>query len=233
MRTTISKRPEERRARFATYRGELPRPCGLPTHQLSPIRSRPVSDEPVPPGKRRSTTWKELDLGRRANIFRRPKRKNRRHLACGLERTRFSSPSENTAHYFLTVNDIVGIMRASKTFLPGEGIRRRIRSVCYVVGITRSIRPRAILVFRADSFQGALEGRRPAMSIRTFAARRRAVMKDVTAARGRNRAAIIATSSIPPRSASRDVGKALGSNDVCDRVQLARYGVGDAGAQAS
>ncbi len=114
----------------------------------------------------------------------------------------------NYAHYFLTVHDIVRWARAQNILCQGRGSAAN-SAVCYVLGIT-SVNPTEIdLLFERFISKERLEP--PDIDVDFEHTRREEVMQYVYRRYGRHRAAIIATViHYRPRSAIRDVGKALG-----------------------
>ncbi len=112
------------------------------------------------------------------------------------------------AHYFLTVHDIVRYARSQNILCQGRGSAAN-SAVCYVLGIT-SVNPAEIdLLFERFISKERLEP--PDIDVDFEHSRREEVMQYVYRRYGRHRAAIIATViHYRPRSAIRDVGKALG-----------------------
>ncbi len=112
------------------------------------------------------------------------------------------------AHYFLTVHDIVHFARNENILCQGRGSAAN-SAVCYVLGIT-SVDPTQVdLLFERFISKERLEP--PDIDVDFEHSRREEVMQYVYRRYGRHRAAIIATViHYRPRSAIRDVGKALG-----------------------
>src|SRR5471030_1063959 len=112
------------------------------------------------------------------------------------------------AHYFLTVHDIVHYARSQNILCQGRGSAAN-SAVCYVLGIT-SVNPSEVdLLFERFISKERLEP--PDIDVDFEHSRREEVMQYVYRRYGRHRAAIIATViHYRPRSAIRDVGKALG-----------------------
>src|SRR6476469_2934434 len=162
-------------------------------------------DEPVPPGKTaqqqlEDLTWDggrrcfpgEIDHGLRATL--------RKELDLIAEL--------NYAHYFLTVHDIVHYAREQKILCQGRGSAAN-SAVCYVLGITFVDPTKVDLLFERFISKERLEPRD--IDVDFEHSRREEVMQYVYRRYGRHRAAIIATIiHYRPRSAIRDVGKALG-----------------------
>ncbi|MBR1197987.1 error-prone DNA polymerase [Bradyrhizobium sp. AUGA SZCCT0240] len=162
-------------------------------------------DEPVPPGKTaqqhlEDLTWQgvisyfggEIDDTLRATL--------RKELALIAEL--------NYAHYFLTVHDIVHYARSQNILCQGRGSAAN-SAVCYVLGITSVDPTKVDLLFERFISKERLEP--PDIDVDFEHSRREEVMQYVYRRYGRHRAAIIATViHYRPRSAIRDVGKALG-----------------------
>ncbi len=112
------------------------------------------------------------------------------------------------AHYFLTVHDIVHYARSQHILCQGRGSAAN-SVVCFVLGIT-SVNPVDIdLLFERFLSQERREP--PDIDVDFEHNRREEVMQYVFERYGRHRAAIVATViHYRPRSAIRDVGKALG-----------------------
>jgi error-prone DNA polymerase len=162
-------------------------------------------DEPVPPGKTAQQHLEDLTSagvqrcfpGGIDDVLRATLRKELNLIA-----------ELNYAHYFLTVHDIVRYARDQKILCQGRGSAAN-SAVCYVLGIT-SVDPTKIdLLFERFISKERLEP--PDIDVDFEHSRREEVMQYVYRRYGRHRAAIIATViHYRPRSAIRDVGKALG-----------------------
>jgi error-prone DNA polymerase len=112
------------------------------------------------------------------------------------------------AHYFLTVHDIVRYAREQKILCQGRGSAAN-SAVCYFLGITSVDPTKVDLLFERFISKERLEP--PDIDVDFEHSRREEVMQYVYRRYGRHRAAIIATViHYRPRSAIRDVGKALG-----------------------
>src|SRR5438270_3629530 len=162
-------------------------------------------DEPVPPGKTAQRHLEDLTwqgAHKRFPIRISPKTKKVLHRELRLIR------KLNYAHYFLTVHDIVRYAREQKILCQGRGSAAN-SAVCYVLDIT-SVDPTKIdLLFERFISRERLEP--PDIDVDFEHSRREEVMQYVYRRYGRHRAAIIATViHYRPRSAIRDVGKALG-----------------------
>ncbi|CAG4922023.1 unnamed protein product [Acidocella sp. C78] len=112
------------------------------------------------------------------------------------------------ARYFLTVNDIVGFARRQGILCQGRGSAAN-SAVCYALGIT-AVDPAEIdLLF--ERFVSAERGEPPDIDVDFEHERREEVIQYIYGRYGRARAAIAAAViHYRPRSAIRDVGKALG-----------------------
>ncbi|WP_027533920.1 error-prone DNA polymerase [Bradyrhizobium sp. WSM3983] len=164
-------------------------------------------DEPVPPGKTaqghlEDLTWTGVDkyFGGIENIDAKLRATLKKELALIAEL--------KYAHYFLTVHDIVHYARSQNILCQGRGSAAN-SAVCYVLGIT-SVDPTQVdLLFERFISKERLEP--PDIDVDFEHSRREEVMQYVYRRYGRHRAAIIATViHYRPRSAIRDVGKALG-----------------------
>jgi error-prone DNA polymerase len=162
-------------------------------------------DEPVPPGKTaqqhlEDLTWAGVGKYFGGEISDTLRATLRKELALIAEL--------KYAHYFLTVHDIVHYARSQNILCQGRGSAAN-SAVCYVLGIT-SVDPTKIdLLFERFISKERLEP--PDIDVDFEHSRREEVMQYVYRRYGRHRAAIIATViHYRPRSAIRDVGKALG-----------------------
>ncbi len=112
------------------------------------------------------------------------------------------------AHYFLTVHDIVLYARGQKILCQGRGSAAN-SAVCYVLDVTSVDPTKVDLLFERFISKERLEP--PDIDVDFEHSRREEVMQYVYRRYGRHRAAVIATViHYRPRSAIRDVGKALG-----------------------
>ncbi|MBR1267949.1 error-prone DNA polymerase [Bradyrhizobium sp. AUGA SZCCT0222] len=162
-------------------------------------------DEPVPPGKTaqqhlEDLTWQGVDRYFGEEIDDTLRATLRKELALIAEL--------NYAHYFLTVHDIVHYARSQNILCQGRGSAAN-SAVCYVLGITSVDPTKVDLLFERFISKERLEP--PDIDVDFEHSRREEVMQYVYRRYGRHRAAIIATViHYRPRSAIRDVGKALG-----------------------
>ncbi|HZR75810.1 error-prone DNA polymerase [Bradyrhizobium sp.] len=162
-------------------------------------------DEPVPPGKTaqqhlEDLTWAGVQTYFDGQIDDRLRATLHKELALIAEL--------KYAHYFLTVHDIVRYARSQKILCQGRGSAAN-SAVCYVLGITSVDPTKVDLLFERFISKERLEP--PDIDVDFEHSRREEVMQYVYRRYGRHRAAIIATViHYRPRSAIRDVGKALG-----------------------
>lgn len=162
-------------------------------------------DEPVPPGKTaqghlEDLTWAGVDTYFGGKIDDKLRATLKKELALIAEL--------KYAHYFLTVHDIVHYARNQNILCQGRGSAAN-SAVCYVLGITSVDPTKVDLLFERFISKERLEP--PDIDVDFEHSRREEVMQYVYRRYGRHRAAIIATViHYRPRSAIRDVGKALG-----------------------
>jgi error-prone DNA polymerase len=162
-------------------------------------------DEPVPPGK---TAQGHLEDLTRAGVQKYFGGEIDDKLRATLKKELALIAELKYAHYFLTVHDIVHYARSQNILCQGRGSAAN-SAVCYVLGIT-SVDPTQVdLLFERFISKERLEP--PDIDVDFEHSRREEVMQYVYRRYGRHRAAIIATViHYRPRSAIRDVGKALG-----------------------
>ena len=162
-------------------------------------------DEPVPPGKTAQRHLEDLTwqgAHRRFPIRISPKTRKVLHKELRLIR------KLKYAHYFLTVHDIVRYARSQDILCQGRGSAAN-SAVCYVLDVTSVDPTKVDLLFERFISKERLEP--PDIDVDFEHSRREEVMQYVYRRYGRHRAAIIATViHYRPRSAIRDVGKALG-----------------------
>ena len=112
------------------------------------------------------------------------------------------------AHYFLTVHDIVAFARGRGILCQGRGSAAN-SAVCFCLGITEVDPARSELLF--ERFVSAERAEPPDIDVDFEHQRREEVLQYVYEKYGRERAGLAATLiTYQPRSAVRDVGKALG-----------------------
>ena len=110
--------------------------------------------------------------------------------------------------YFLTVHDIVAFARSKDILCQGRGSAAN-SAVCYALGITEVDPARMSMLF--ERFISKERNEPPDIDVDFEHQRREEVMQYVYAKYGRDRAALAATLiTYRPKSAVRDVGKALG-----------------------
>lgn len=162
-------------------------------------------DEPVPPGKTAQRHLEDLTWEGVNKYF--PDGADE-VLRATLKKELALIAELNYAHYFLTVHDIVRYARSQKILCQGRGSAAN-SAVCYVLGITSVDPTKVDLLFERFISKERLEP--PDIDVDFEHSRREEVMQYVYRRYGRHRAAIIATViHYRPRSAIRDVGKALG-----------------------
>jgi error-prone DNA polymerase len=183
---------------------ETMRFAGRVTFSLDQLKYQ-YPDEPVPPGKTAQRHLEDLTWAgahRRFPVRISPKTKKVLHKELRLIR------KLKYAHYFLTVHDIVRYARSQNILCQGRGSAAN-SAVCYVLGITSVDPTKVDLLFERFISKERLEP--PDIDVDFEHSRREEVMQYVYRRYGRHRAAIIATViHYRPRSAIRDVGKALG-----------------------
>jgi error-prone DNA polymerase len=183
---------------------ETMRFAGRITFSLDQLKYQ-YPDEPVPPGKTaqrhlEDLTWQGAHKKFPVRIS--PKTKKVLHKELRLIR------KLKYAHYFLTVHDIVWYARDQNILCQGRGSAAN-SAVCYVLGVTSVDPTKVDLLFERFISKERLEP--PDIDVDFEHSRREEVMQYVYRRYGRHRAAIIATViHYRPRSAIRDVGKALG-----------------------
>ncbi|HET6839285.1 MAG TPA: error-prone DNA polymerase [Bradyrhizobium sp.] len=162
-------------------------------------------EEPVPPGKTaqrhlEDLTWAGVEKYFPGGIDDKLRAVLQKELALIAEL--------KYAHYFLTVHDIVRYARSQNILCQGRGSAAN-SAVCYVLGITSVDPTKTDLLFERFISKERLEP--PDIDVDFEHSRREEVMQYVYRRYGRHRAAVIATViHYRPRSAIRDVGKALG-----------------------
>ncbi|OYV82066.1 MAG: error-prone DNA polymerase, partial [Acidiphilium sp. 21-68-69] len=162
-------------------------------------------DEPVPPGKTPDAHL--ADLAWAGAAIRYPGGVPAA-IAATIRRELELIAQLGYARYFLTVNDIVDFARREGILCQGRGSAAN-SAVCYALGIT-AVNPAEIdLLF--ERFVSAERGEPPDIDVDFEHERREEVIQYIYSRYGRARAAIAAAViHYRPRSAIRDVGKALG-----------------------
>jgi error-prone DNA polymerase len=162
-------------------------------------------DEPVPPGKTAQRHLEDLTWAGAEKYF--PDGIEEK-LRATLRKELDLIAELKYAHYFLTVHDIVRFARSQGILCQGRGSAAN-SAVCYVLGVTSVDPTKVDLLFERFISKERLEP--PDIDVDFEHSRREEVMQYVYRRYGRHRAAIIATViHYRPRSAIRDVGKALG-----------------------
>jgi error-prone DNA polymerase len=114
-------------------------------------------------------------------------------------------------HYFLTVYDIVAFARSRHILCQGRGSAAN-SAVCYCLGVTEVDPARTAVLF--ERFISKERNEPPDIDVDFEHERREEVIQYLYGKYGRDRAALTATViSYRPRSAIRDVGKALGLDE--------------------
>jgi len=129
------------------------------------------------------------------------------------------------ARYFLTVKDAVDFARSREILCQGRGSAAN-SAVCYVLGITAVDPARVDVLF--ERFLSAARNEPPDIDVDFEHERREEVIQHIYRKYGRHRAGIAATViTYRPKSAIRDVGKALGlSADVISALSRVIWGWG-------
>jgi len=162
-------------------------------------------EEPVPPGKTpqqhlEDITWRRAHLRYPGGIPPKTERLLREELA-------FIADSDY-ARYFLTIHDIVRFADDRGILCQGRGSAAN-SAVCFILGIT-NVDPEEIDLLFAR-FMSKERDEPPDIDVDFEHERREEVIQHIYQRYGRHRAGIAATViSYRPRSAIRDVGKALG-----------------------
>jgi error-prone DNA polymerase len=132
------------------------------------------------------------------------------------------------APYFLTMHDIVGFARARGILCQGRGSAAN-STVCYCLGITNVDPTQIDLLF--ERFISAERGEPPDIDVDFEHERREEVIQYIYQRFGREHAGLAAALiTYRPRSAVRDVGKAMGlSEDIVSRLAGTVWGWGHDG----
>ncbi|WMT89055.1 error-prone DNA polymerase [Pelagibacterium sp. H642] len=129
----------------------------------------------------------------------------------------------NYATYFLTIYDIVRVAQDKKILCQGRGSAAN-SAVCYALGITAVDPAEHQLLFAR--FLSKNRGEPPDIDVDFEHERREEIIQHIYETYGRHRAGIAATViSYRPRSAIREVGKALGlTEDITSRIASTVWG---------
>jgi error-prone DNA polymerase len=183
---------------------ETMRFAGLIRFSLDQLKYQ-YPNEPVPPGKTAQQHLEDLTWAGASQCF---SNKIDDALRATLRKELDLIAELKYAHYFLTVHDIVRYARTQNILCQGRGSAAN-SAVCYVLGITSVDPTKVDLLFERFISKERLEP--PDIDVDFEHSRREEVMQYVYRRYGRHRAAVIATViHYRPRSAIRDVGKALG-----------------------
>ena len=206
------KSPGEMARLFATHPGAIARTMEIAARcsfSLGELKYEYPS-EPVPAGKTaqqhlEDLTWAGAAWRYPAGTPEAVRRTLVKELAIIAER--------NLPQYFLTVHDIVVYARAKEVLCQGRGSAAN-SAVCYCLGVTAVDPNESKLLF--ERFISKERNEPPDIDVDFEHERREEVIQYIYERYGRERAAICATViHYRPRSAIRDVGKALGlSEDV-------------------
>ncbi len=162
-------------------------------------------DEPVPKGKTAQQHLEDLTWAGANHYF---EDEIDDALRATLDKELALIAELDYAHYFLTVHDIVMFARRQGILCQGRGSAAN-SAICFVLGITAVNPADTDLLFERFISKERLEP--PDIDVDFEHSRREQVMQYIYRRYGRDRAAIIATViHYRPRSAIRDVGKALG-----------------------
>ncbi|MGZ3277436.1 MAG: error-prone DNA polymerase [Caulobacteraceae bacterium] len=162
-------------------------------------------DEPVPPGKTATQHLRDLTVAGARRVW---GRKVPTHVVQTLRKELKLIRRVKYEHYFLTVHDIVAWARRQSILCQGRGSAAN-SVVCFCLGVTSVDPTQQDVLF--ERFISEERSEPPDIDVDFEHARREEVIQYVYERYGRHRAAICATQiCYRPRSAIRDVGKALG-----------------------
>jgi error-prone DNA polymerase len=203
------KSPDEMARLFARWPGAIERTteiAGRVGFDLSQLKYE-YPDEPVPPGK--TAIGHLTDLAWAGAAWRYPK--GIPDKVVGLLNKELALIEElNYPNYFLTVHDIVQWARDQGILCQGRGSAAN-SSVCFCLGVTAVDPCKEDHDVLFERFISKERDEPPDIDVDFEHERRELVMQYVYERYGRDRAAIVATViHYRPRSAIRDVGKALG-----------------------
>ena len=177
---------------------------GACAFRLDDLRYR-YPDEPIPPGKTAPGHLRDLVEAGARKFF--PEGMDDKTRAI-LEKELRIIRKVGYEHYFLTVHDIVAWARSQGILCQGRGSAAN-SVVCYLLGVTSVNPTQQDVLF--ERFISEERSEPPDIDVDFEHARREEVIQYVYQRYGRHRAAICATQiCYRPRSAIRDVGKALG-----------------------
>jgi len=189
------------------------------TFDLSELRYQ-YPEEPIPPGWT-PQAWLEHLTGRHA-AMRYPDGVPDKVQAL-LDKELVFIARKNIAAYFLTIFDIVRVARDKRILCQGRGSAAN-SAVCYVLGITSVDPMESDLLF--ERFLSEDRNEPPDIDVDFEHERREEIIQHIYERYGRHRAGIAATViHFRPRSAIREVGKALGlTEDVTARLASSHWG---------
>ncbi|MEM6504021.1 MAG: error-prone DNA polymerase [Planctomycetota bacterium] len=213
------KTPDEMQRLFAAYPEAIANAVRLiewvSAFSLDQLRYQ-YPHETCPPGKDAITHLRELTMKGSAERFPGPEGVPT-EIKQRLEYELNLIAELNYPHYFLTVHDLVRFARSQNILCQGRGAAAN-SAVCYCLGVTSVDPSRVDLLF--ERFISRERKEPPDIDIDFEHERREEVIQYVYRKYGRDRAALTAeVISYRPRSAIREVGKALGlSLDAVDRL---------------
>ncbi|MDO9608683.1 MAG: error-prone DNA polymerase, partial [Brevundimonas sp.] len=177
-------------------------------------------EEPVPPGWE-AQAWLEALTWRHAEMRYPDGLPDKVRALLGKELAFIARAKY--APYFLTIYDIVRVARDLNILCQGRGSAAN-SAVCYVLGITAVDPAESDLLF--ERFLSSNRGEPPDIDVDFEHERREEVIQHIYTRYGRERAGIAATViRYRPKSAIRDVGKALGlTEDVTARLASSQWG---------
>ena len=176
--------------------------------------------EPVPPGKTADEHLNDLTWEGAAQRYPHgiPDK-----VRATLQKELAIIATQEIAHYFLTVRDIVAFAREKKILCQGRGSAAN-SAVCYAIGVTAVDPTQIDLLF--ERFVSAERKEPPDIDVDFEHERREEVIQHVYKRYGHARAALTATViSYRPRSAIREVGKVFGlSEDITAAMASSVWG---------
>ena len=177
-------------------------------------------EEPIPPGKT-PQGWLETLVNRRLPM-RYPDGAPDKVLALIHKELAYIA-ARDLAPYFLTIHDIVRVAEDKGILCQGRGSAAN-SVVCYVLGVTSVDQVHHDLLF--ERFRSADRNEPPDIDVDFEHERREEIIQHIYETYGRERAGIAATViRYRPRSAIREVGKALGlTEDVTARLASTQWG---------
>ncbi|MEH6663835.1 MAG: error-prone DNA polymerase [Brevundimonas sp.] len=177
-------------------------------------------EEPIPPGKT-PQGWLETLVNRRLPV-RYPDGVPDKVMALIAKELAYIA-ARDLAPYFLTIHDIVRVAEDKGILCQGRGSAAN-SAVCYVLGITSVDPVHHDLLF--ERFMSADRNEPPDIDVDFEHERREEIIQHIYETYGRERAGIAATViRYRPRSAIREVGKALGlTEDVTARLASTQWG---------